>query len=519
MVATTSGLVTGVTRDAGPGSTVARFMGIPFAAPPLGTARWRPPQAPEPWTAVRDCTDAGPVAPQNPSPLETMLGVGARPTSEDCLSLNVWTPACDDRGRAVLVWIHGGGFTAGTGSVPWYDGSRLATRGDVVMVTVNYRLGALGWLHLEPLLGTEFAGSGNAGLADQAAALRWVRDNIAGFGGDPGRVTVFGESAGAMSIGALLGTPLAVGLFDGAITQSGAAHTFLQADTAAWVTDELLAELGLTSAGADALLVVPVERLLAAQQSIVGRLLKASPPERGRVSGTFSLPFQPVLDGTILRRPPLDAVRDGAAAGVRILAGSTAEEWNLFHVVERTRGPMTEDTLVQRCERLLAPVHGDGAGAGAARLYRTNRPGASLDDVWVAVATDWVFRLPAIRLAEAQGTHHPSTWVYEFSYRSTAWGGGLGACHALEVPFVFDNLDRPGVELFVGPLNDGARRLASVTSAAWLAFARAGDPGHEGLPEWPAYEPGRRATMELGATCVLHDDRHGDERVLWDGVL
>jgi len=522
VVRTSSGPVSGIRPDAVggvDGRCIVRFLGIPFAAPPVGTARWRRPEPPEPWAAVRPCTDFGPVSPQNPSPLETMLGVGTRPMSEDCLSLNVWTPACDDQGRAVLVWVHGGGFAAGTGSVAWYDGSRLATVGDVVVVTVNYRLGALGWLHLEHLLGAEFAGSGNLGLLDQMAALGWVRDNIAGFGGDPGRVTVFGESAGAMSIGALLGAPAAAGLFAGAIAQSGAAHTYLPTETASWVTEELLTELGLSSAGADALLDLPIDALLAAQQAIIGRLLKASPPEQGRASGTFSLPFQPVLDDTVLSRPPLEAVRAGTAAGIRILVGSTTEEWNLFHLVERTIQPMTEDGLARRCVRLLDPANGDGAGAAALDLYRRNRPGASLDDVWVAVATDWVFRIPALRLAEAQAVHQRATWLYEFSFRSTAWGGGLGACHALEVPFVFDNLHQSGVELFVGPLTDGARRLATVTSLAWLAFARSGAPGHGDLPDWPAYAPGRRATMELGDPCALHDDPHGDERALWDDVL
>src|SRR5690606_24277947 len=266
---------------------------------------------------VRDATDFGLTCPQNPSPTEAMLGGQDRPAGGDCLVLNVYTPAADDAARPVMVWIHGGAFVSGSGSIVWYDGSQLARR-DVVVVTINYRLGALGFLHLGHLDGA-FAGSGANGIRDQVAALRGVRGNIAAFGGDPGSATIFGESAGAMSVGTLLGTPEAAGLFHRAIAQSGAAHNVHAPETAEWVTSRLLAALGLTAQGFDALLEIPVEDLLRAQAEVEAEVQKGPASDDGPRPG--GLPFQPVVDGTVLPRPPLEAVAAGSAAGVPLVTG------------------------------------------------------------------------------------------------------------------------------------------------------------------------------------------------------
>jgi para-nitrobenzyl esterase len=497
---TTAGRVQGMEKDG-----VVQFRGIPFAAPPIGALRFRAPQPPVPWHGTLETTRYGPLAPQNASPLESMLGASRRPISEDCLTLNVWTPALDDGGRPVMVWIHGGAYETGTGSIPWYDGASLARRGDVVVVTFNYRLGALGFLHLADLLGDEYADSGVVGTLDQIAALRWVQDNVAAFGGDPDDVTVFGESAGGMSVATLLGAPAARGLFRRAIPQSGAAMSVFEPDDASYVTKLFIDELGHDDVAAASL-----DEVLAAQQAAGLELLS-------QVEGTLhqrpGLPFRPVVGGELLPQPPQAAIAAGNAADVAVLTGTTADEWHLFALLERRAGGIDEARLLHRAERLFGPALGEGAGAHAVDVYRSTRPGAGADDIWGAIATDWIFRIPSIRLLEAQSTHQRSIFAYLFSFASTAFDGALGSCHAIEIPFVFDNLHRKGVDLFLGGLDDDVRALGRLTSDAWLSFARTGDPG------WDAYDVDRRATMQLDRVSGVVDDPGRAERELWDGVL
>ncbi len=405
IASTTAGKVQGLEKDG-----VHQFRGIRFAT----ATRFQPPQPVEPWHDVYEATKFGPILPQNPSGLESMLGKSdATPMAEDALYLNVFTPAVDDAPRPVMVWIHGGAFTAGAGSIPWYSGANLASRGDVVIVTINYRLGAFGFLHLEHLLGAEFAGAGNNGLRDQIAAITWVRDNIAAFGGDPTNITLFGESAGGMSIGTLLGVAGVPDMIRSAIPQSGAADTVDDAEQAMLVTDGILQRLGLTPDSADALLDVSEAQLLEAQAAVGNDLATA---------GTLRLPFAPVVDGTVLTRRPLAAVRDGAAADVRLLVGTTSDEYRLFSLMDRASGPMSDEKLKGRIARAV----GHERAADVVDVYRGERPGAANDDVWCDFATDWIFRIPAIRLAEAQSTHQADTYSYLFSYKSTAFDGALG---------------------------------------------------------------------------------------------
>lgn len=496
VVATTAGRVRG-SADAG----TSVFRGVPYAAPPVGERRFAPPVPPPSWEGERDATRFGPAAIQAPSSLEQMMGGAVTDTSEDCLTLNVWAPV----GAAelpVMVWVHGGAFVTGTGSMVWYDGTRLSARGAVV-VTLNYRLGALGFLHLDGIFeGCE--GTGNLGLADQVAALRWVQHNIAAFGGDPGNVTVFGESAGAMSIATLLATPSASGLFHRAIMESGAANFVAGAEAADATARKYLAEVGVDPGdGLAALRQVPAAELLAAQERVSASL-----------SFDDGLAFTPVIDGAVVPERPAEAIAAGCAAAVDVIIGTTTEELKMFLLLEPELAAMDEAALLIRTDETFVP-RGHQPGAALA-TYRRRLPEGSAQDLLSAVATDHTFRVPAIELAQDQVAHNPHTYMYLFAHRSPAFGGMLGACHALEIPFVWDNLARPGAAMFAGEPTSELEALAEAMADAWVAFARTGAPSADELPDWPAYDTDRRATLwfEPDANRVV-DDPWGDERRLW----
>jgi para-nitrobenzyl esterase len=398
-----------------------------------------------------------------------------------------------------MVWIHGGAFLFGTGATPWYHGHPFA-RDDVVLVTINYRLGAFGFLHVD--------GQGNNGILDQVAALEWVRDNIAAFGGDPGNITAFGESAGAMSVGTLLGLPAAKGLFVKAIPESGAAHAPRTAEQAEQQADEFLVELGIDRGprAVEGLRDLPMQTLLDAQAKLV---------EREMGAGGRGLPFAPVVDGVVLPEPPIDAIGKGQAAGVRVLIGTTREEWKLFTMMDPTVASLDEAGAARRVAGLVR----DPSRAGdVVSHYRSTRPDVSVSDLWSTLGTDVIFRIPAIRLAEAQSALGNDVYMYRFDYETPVFGGVLGACHALEIPFVFESLDA-GAEMFVGPLNDDMRTLAQRMHGSWVAFARTGQPAAEGLPEWPRYTSDRRATMLFDFEPKVVEDPDGADREVWAGVL
>jgi len=436
------------------------------------------------------------------------MDVGAM--DEDCLYLNIYTPAADTAARPVMVWIHGGGFVIGSGSQPVYDGRPLARRGDVVVVTLNYRIGPLGFLYLEDLCPELVGATANAGIRDQVAALEWVRENIAAFGGDPGNVTIFGESAGGMSVGTLLGMPSARGLFARAIAQSGASHNVHTRETATHVAARFLEELGVAPADAAATLrELPPDKLLETQQQTVLKL--------GTSLGLLA--FQPIVDGDSLPAPPLGAVAAGQAAHVRLITGTTRDEWNLFGMLDPRAASLDEAGLVKRLSAQLP----EADVPGLVETYRRAREGhapTGPKDLYFAIQTDRIFRIPAIRLAEAQQAHQPHTYLYRFDWESPAFGGALGACHAVDLAFVFGLADRPGAELFTGG-GPEAERLSGRVMDAWAAFARDGDPSHAGLPggRWDAYDAQRRATMVLGRECALELDPDAAQRCAWDGLL
>ncbi len=483
---TTTGPVQGREKEG-----VLLFAGIPFAAPPIDELRFRAAQPHLAWTDVRPALKFGAAAPQ----VATGGLTDSAPArwAEDCLTLNVTTPALDNAGRPVLVWIHGGGYRTGQGGIPWYNGARFARNGDIVVVSINYRLGALGFTDLSRF-GEEYATSGINGILDQITALAWVRDNIAQFGGDANRVTIAGESAGAFAVSTLLGCPRAQGLFRAAIAQSGAAHHTLPSQAGEKVADLFLEVLGIDDAiGIDA---VDVDTILKAQQTVCDRL--EGPAGALSKLGMAVSAFYPVIGTEVLPENPFSAIESGASADIPVLIGSNRHETTLWGYGEVDDAKLNRMVANYGAEQVLA-------------VYRSQRPDASPQELIIALTTDHMFRIPAIRLAEARDPHNAQTWMYWFCWESRAFGGNLKATHALEIPFAFDNLDRAGVDVFLG---DGPipQAVADDMHRAWTSFIRDGDAG------WAPYRRESRATMRFGERCEVVNDPDGLERDAWEGI-
>ena len=481
---------------------VAVFRGIPFARPPVGPLRFMPPERPEPWVGIRDGRPWGPAAPQLPSAFSALSRTDAPKQSEDCLQLNIWTPSLEGAPRPVLVWIHGGRFTEGSASLADTNGRRLSRRGDVVVVSLQYRLGALGFLHLREL-GENSLGASNLGLLDQLAALEWIRDEIDAFGGDPSNVTLFGSCAGGSSVAALLSMPRARGLFQRAIVQSGV-FTAHDTEAASRVARALLEELELDTRDVEKLRDLPLESLLRAQQRCDAHL--AGEPG--------DLPFQPVVDGEILAKTPLAAARDAELSPVPLIVGSNLDEMSILDAIDPSLRELDERGLRERLEQRL------GGAQPALEVYgraRAERGLSEASQLWCAIESDRLFHSPTARLAELHSARQPQTYAYLFRWRPRGSGAQLGAFHGVEVPFVFGTLEDHSLRKLVHKTHE-TTALARSVQDAWLAFARTGDPSHASLGGWPSYAPPRRATLILDEPPQLEEAPLDDTRRFWQEV-
>ena len=497
VVETASGRVRG-SSDRG----VSSFKGIPYAAPPLGELRWKAPQNVVPWSDVRDATSYGNMAVQAenvfglpPDLLKIFTLGGKQKLSEDCLYLNVWTSGFNGKKRPVLFWCHGGAFITGSGSSPWSDGTNLCRLDEVVVVSFNHRLGALGYLHLGDIAGSDFAEGGTAGMRDVVAALQWVRDNIAQFGGDADNVTIFGESGGGAKVSVLMALPSAKGLFHKAVIQSGPAVQMANREDGTKTARQFLEAVGLTPERAGELRVLPAEKILEAQNAVQAAVARTSFADRRRVG------FNPVIDGAFFPGGPFAPEAPAVSADVPLMIGSNKDEMTLFLGHQPWVIGATFDNLPQAMEPYL--------GARTAEIiaaYRKAQPNLAADALGLIIVGDLGVRMLSLTIAERKMKQKAApVFVYLFAWETPVLGGRLRSCHTLEIPFVFNNLqtaELTGKETARLPLGGRMAR-------AWIAFAREGNPG------WPAYSTTDRATMVFNTASRVQNDPYGAERRVW----
>jgi para-nitrobenzyl esterase len=500
VVATKSGKIVGKFEN-----DLYIFKGIPYAVPPVGELRWLPPQPVKKWDGVLEAKEFGAIAPQTVMPMGVFGQVPQPPQSEDCLFLNVWTPGLDNARRPVMVWIHGGAFTLGSGVDPSYDTGLLPKRGNVVMVSINYRLGMLGFLRLMDVTGGKIPSTGNEGMMDQVLALKWVKDNIAAFGGDPGNITVFGESAGGMSIDTLMAMPSAKGLFHKAILESGSGDDAISLEDANINSRIFLEAAGIKEDDLKALRSLTPPQLLEIEKKML-----ASPLGRGKCPHVTIV--APVIDKKIVPDDSIKLARKGNSKDIVTIIGTNLDEWKLFTMMEPGFDKLDEAGLLNRLATSMTEKDAKTL-IDAYRQARAKRGESTTPpEVFTAIFGDIMFRMPGVRLVEAQQANQQAAYSYLFTWKSPAMGGVMGACHGLEISFVFGNLN----EMFSGT-GPEAEKLAKCIQDAWLAFARTGDPSCESIGKWPVYGS-KRMTMILDKNCHVEAAPYEEERQAWDNI-
>ncbi|HXX20271.1 MAG TPA: carboxylesterase/lipase family protein [Candidatus Acidoferrum sp.] len=504
IVETTAGKVRGFTRNG-----IVTFLGIPYAGSTAGTGRFQPPTKPTPWAGLRSSMQYGFVSPQEPragwanDEVAWMFDWDDGRPGEDCLRVNIWTPGVNDnKKRPVMVWLHGGGFSAGSGQeLKSYYGENLSRRGDVVVASLNHRLGVLGYLDLAEVGGAKYADSANLGMLDIVAALEWVRDNIANFGGDPGNVLIFGQSGGGGKVNTLMAMPAAKGLFHRAAVQSGSLLNASSPEDSAKLGAAVVQQLGLSGSQIDKIQEVPVEQLVQAGISAVRSL---SPPFQP--GGTFRLPrigWQPTVDAKNLPSQPFDPVAPAMSAHVPLLVGTVLNEFSSA-MFDPKLASLAEDDLKQRVSAQYKDKSDHIIG-----VFRAAHPKATPGELMSRISASPV-RQSAVTQAERQAALGGApVYSYWFCWRTPVLDGRPGAFHCSELAFVFDNTDRCAPMTGGGP---GPRAIAAKVSQAWISFARRGDPNHPGLPKWPAFTASDKAVMIFDNICEAKNDPDRDER-------
>ncbi|MDX2001342.1 MAG: carboxylesterase/lipase family protein [Chitinophagales bacterium] len=490
-VSTKLGLLSGYENNG-----ISIWKGIPYAKAPVGDLRFRAPQPMDPWQGVKACKEYCPTCVQYKGPLRD-----GQPEIEDCLYLNVWSPAADGKKRPVMVWIHGGGFIGGAGSNDMYEATKMSKRGDVVVVTINYRLGPLGFLYFKDIAKGKEGFEDNLGIKDQVAALQWVKDNISAFGGDPNQVTIFGESAGAISVQTLMAVPAAEGLFQKAIVQSGNSDILWSPQAATMVTKRYLELLKISPDSLEALKRIDKDTLATYLTVLLKELFKE--PKIMKL-------FAPTIDGEFIPEPITTAIAKGASNHIPLLIGTNKDEANLFATKRLGLAPTNAKDLAPYLLILNDSVRNKLISAYKAYPKRSGI---------MSLLTDATFAIPSIRFAEGHSLYAP-TYMYRFDWSSFPLKLlKLGACHGIDIPFVFGNFGNGlGKRVTTLAAKKPIRRLSNEVQTAWINFAKTGNPNGKAVTEWPRYDAQQRQTLVFGKKSKVQKDPKATERTAWEGV-